>query len=128
MADFPVNPQVVDAIQKVRTSVSSPEAVWETGSGKAFNFVAQATAMAIQDATDNLRNVSTMSTTAIGVAMTQLMSSGDAATWSSVIKLAQGLVKSSAEDFEKIGATAAGVMRQFPPCPAPIPDEPIDNE
>jgi hypothetical protein len=128
MAEFPVNHQVIDAIQKVRTSVSSPDAVWETGSGKAFNFVAQATAMAIQDATDNLRNVSTMSTTAIGVAMTQLMSSGDTATWSDVIKLAQGLVKSSAEDFEKIGTTAAGVMRQFPPCPAPAPGKPTANE
>jgi hypothetical protein len=128
MAEYPVNHQVIDAIQKVRTSVSTPEAVWETGSGKAFNYVAQATAMAIQDATDNLRNVSTMSTTAIGVAMTQLMSSGDTTTWSDVIKLAQGLVKSSAEDFEKIGTTAAGVMRQFPPCPVPAPVKPIDNE
>ena len=51
--------------------------------------------MAIQDATDNLRNVSTMSTTAIGVAMTQLISSGDTATWTDVIRLAQNLVKAA---------------------------------
>jgi len=128
MAELSVNHQVIDAIQKVRTSVSSPNAVWETGSGKAFNFVAQATAMAIQDATDNLRNVSTMSTTAIGVAMTQLISSGDTNTWSDVIKLAQGLVKSSADDFQNIGATAAAVMKSFPPCEPPAPAKSPANE
>jgi hypothetical protein len=119
MADLLVNHQVIDAIDKVRASVSAPGAVRDTGSGKAFNFVAQATAMAIQDATDNLRNVSTMSTTAIGVAMTQLISSGDSATWTDVIRLAQNLVKSSADDFKNIGATAAVVMRSFPPCEPP---------
>lgn len=119
MADLLVNHQVIDAIDKVRASVSAPGAVRDTGSGKAFNFVAQATAMAIQDATDNLRNVSTMSTTAIGVAMTQLISSGDTATWTDVIRLAQNLVKSSADDFKNIGTTAACVMRNFPPCEPP---------
>jgi hypothetical protein len=119
MADLLLNHQVIDAIEKVRASVSAPGAVRDTGSGKAFNFVAQATAMAIQDATDNLRNVSTMSTTAIGVAMTQLISSGDTTTWTDVIRLAQNLVKSSADDFKNIGATAATVMRSFPPCEPP---------
>ena len=123
MADLLVNHQVIDAIEKVRASVSSPGAVRETGSGKAFNFVAQATAMAVQDATDNLRNVSTMRTTAIGVAMTQLISSGDTATWTNVIRLAQNLVKSSADDFKNIGATAAVVMRSFPPGEAPPPSK-----
>jgi hypothetical protein len=128
MADLSVNYQVIDAINKVRDTVCAPNAVWETGSGKAFNFVAQATAMAIQDATDNLRNVSTMSTTAIGVAMTQLISSGDTATWSDVIKLAQGLVKTSASDFQDIGAAAAKVMRNFPPCEPPAPSKADVNE
>jgi hypothetical protein len=124
MADLLVNHQVIDAIDKVRASVSTPGAVRDTGSGKAFNFVAQATAMAIQDATDNLRNVSTMSTTAIGVAMTQLISSGDSKTWHEVIKLAQDLVKSSADDFRNIGTTAACVMRHFPPCDPPANSKP----
>jgi hypothetical protein len=123
MSDLLVNHQVIDAIDKVRASVSSSGAVRDTGSGKAFNFVAQATAMAIQDATDNLRNVSTMSTTAIGVAMTQLISSGDTATWTDVIRLAQNLVKSSADDFKNIGATAAVVIRSFPPCDTPQPSK-----
>jgi hypothetical protein len=71
--------------------------------------------MAVQDATDNLRNVSTISTTAIGTAMAQLMSTGDAQTWWPVIEVAQGLVKSCAADFQKIGENAAQVLKNFPP-------------
>lgn len=112
----PLNGQIVDTIRQVRAAVSSPTSAVETGSAKAFNFVAQATAMAVQDATDNLRNISTMSTTAIGVAMTQMLSSGDIQTWVRVLELAQGLVTQSTKDFESIGNTAAEVLSKFPPA------------
>ena len=42
-------------------------------SAKALQSVAQSVALAIQDATDNLRNVNTIGTTAIGAAMSQLL-------------------------------------------------------
>jgi hypothetical protein len=118
----PLNGQIVDTIHEVRAVVSSPAAAVETGSAKAFNFVAQATAMAIQDATDNLRNISTMSTTAIGVAMTQMLSSGDIQTWVRVLELAQDLVKQSTKDFETIGHKAAEVLSKFPPAQMIPPD------
>src|SRR4051794_8687871 len=110
-----INSQLLDSIKNARGAVSDPDIVWESGAGKAFHFVAQATAMAVQDATDNLRNVSTISTTAIGVAMSQLMSSGDMQTWGPVIQAAQGLVKTCTADFQKIGENAAQVLRNFPP-------------
>lgn len=115
MSESQMNVQLLDTLSSVRGAVATPEMTWETGSGKAFNFVAQAAAMAVQDATDNLRNVSTMSTTAIGVAMTQLISSGDYDTWQPVVSIAQGLVKSCADDFQNIGLTAARVLQSFPP-------------
>lgn len=108
--------QVLDAVRNTYAAVSTPEIVLQSGAGKAFQFVAQAAAMAVQDATDNLRNVSTISTTAIGMAMAQLMSTGDAQTWGPVIEAAQGLVKSSADDFQRIGENAAKVLRNFPPA------------
>jgi hypothetical protein len=110
-----LNPQLLDSMKQVRAAVSYPEITFDTGSGKAFNFVAQAAAMAVQDATDNLRNISTVSTTAIGVAMTQLISSGDVRTWEPVVQIAQGLVRNCAIDFQTIGAQAADVLRSFPP-------------
>ena len=110
-----LNPQIVDSINKVRSAVTSPEVTFENGSGKALNFVAQAAAIAVQDATDNLRNISMMSTTAIGVAMTQLISSGDVHTWGPVVQIAQALVRNSAADFQTIGVQAAQLLRTFPP-------------
>jgi hypothetical protein len=116
MADISrVNAQVLDAVRDTQKAVNSPEVVWESGAGKAFQFVAQAAAMAVQDATDNLRNVSTISTTAIAMAMTQLMSSGDVKTWAPVITAAQTLVQQSAADLQTIGQNAASVLSGFPP-------------
>jgi hypothetical protein len=124
MADgYLVNSQVIDSIKQTRKAVSETPMVWETGSGKAFNYVAQATAMAVQDATDNLRNISTMSTSAIGVAITQMMSSGDHQQWGPVVKIAQSLVRTSAEDFCLIGKSAAHVLSTFPPGDPKIADE-----
>jgi len=117
-----LNAQLSDSLRQIREAVVDPKMTWESGSGKAFNFVAQAASLAVQDATDNLRNVSTVSTTAIGVAMTQLISSGDVQTWQPVVTMAQGLVKSCASDFEQIGITAAKVLQSFPP--GPLSDEP----
>jgi len=111
-----LNTQILDTVQQVRTAVTYPEITFDTGSGKAFNFVAQAAAMAVQDATDNLRNISTMSTTAIGVAMTQLVSSGDIQTWGPILQVAQTLVRNCAVDFQTIGTQAADVLRSFPPA------------
>jgi len=111
-----LNIQLLDSMKQVRTAVTYPDVTFDTGSGKAFNFVAQAAAMAVQDATDNLRNISTMSTTAIGVAMTQLVSSGDIQTWGPVVQVAQTLVRNCAVDFQTIGTQAAEVLRTFPPA------------
>jgi len=111
-----LNIQILDSVKQVRTAVSSPEFTFDTGSGKAFNFVAQAAAMAVQDATDNLRNISTVSATAIGVAMTQLVSSGNIQMWGPVVQIAQTLVRNSAADFQTIGTQAAEVLRNFPPA------------
>jgi len=123
MADTGVNVQVLDLIRFNRESVTSPEATWESGSGKAFQYVAQATAMAIQDATDNLRNIGTISTTAIGVAMAQMMNSGDLQTWGPVIRTAQALATNSAVDFQKIGESAATILKSYPRGPAPAGDK-----
>jgi hypothetical protein len=111
-----LNPQLLDSMKQVRSAVTYPDITIDTGSGKAFNFVAQAAAMAVQDATDNLRNISIMSTTAIGVAMTQLISSGDIRTWGPVVQVAQTLVRNCADDFQIIGTQAAEVLRSFPPA------------
>jgi hypothetical protein len=104
----------LDAVRQTQNLTMHPDILFQSGAGKAFQFVAQSAAMAVQDATDNLRNLSTVSATAIGVAMSQLISTGDLKTWAPVILAAQEIVKQSTSDFESIGRTAANVVKEFP--------------
>jgi len=87
--------------------------VLTSGAGKAYQSVAQSTAIAVQDATDALRNISTIATTAAGVAMAQLLATGDA-KYVTVLNQSQDLMKSATQDYANVGAVAAGVLKGFP--------------
>ncbi|ALO41662.1 hypothetical protein AAEU28_12825 [Pseudoalteromonas sp. SS15] len=81
---------------------------------KAEQAVAQSTAIAVQDATDNLRNLSTITTTAIGVALSQLLATGDP-KYSKVIEEAQKVLEKGTEQFANIGKESAKILEQFKP-------------
>ncbi len=83
------------------------------GAGRAYQSVAQSTAIAIQDATDYMRNVSTISATAIGVAMAQ-MAASDGTKGTTLLGKAQGLVASAAQDFSTISTNAIAVATDYP--------------
>lgn len=108
-----VNAQIIETINQSQLATLSPSTVKTSGAGKAYQSVAQTTAIAVQDASDNLRNLSTMSTTALGVAMSQLLSTGETSSLVA-ITIAQGIVKSATEDFKKIGTAAGEILRSFP--------------
>jgi len=80
---------------------------------KAQQAVAQSTAIAVQDAADNLRNLSTITTTAIGVALAQLLATGDP-KYSKVIEEAQKVMVNGTENFASVGEKAAKVLKDFP--------------
>lgn len=71
--------------------------------------VAQSTAMALADATDNLRNLNTLSTTAIGTALSQLLETGDS-KYVDIIGHAQNVVTNGAENFGAVGEKIASVL------------------
>ncbi|NVK72143.1 hypothetical protein C0J08_20200 [Marinomonas sp. CT5] len=71
--------------------------------------VAQSTAMALADATDNLRNLNTLSTTAIGTALSQLLETGDT-KYMDIITQAQNVVSNGAENFGAVGEKIASVL------------------
>lgn len=108
-----VNAQVIDVINQVQTATMSPQIVLTSGAGKAYQSVAQSTAIAVQDAADTLRNVSTIATTAVGVAMAQLLATGDP-KYVTALTQAQGLMTSAASDFSSIGTAASTVLKSFP--------------
>lgn len=96
------------------TSVT-PQLIMEEGAGKAYQSVAQSTALAIQDATDNLRNINTIVATVLGVAMAQALENPTMATqYQPVITMAESLSTQAAANFLTIGQNAATVLEGYP--------------
>ncbi len=108
-----VDPQIIDVINQVQTATMSPQVVLTSGAGKAYQAVAQSTALAIQDAADTLRNLSTIATTAAGVAMAQLLATGDQ-KYATTLQEAQKLMQSATTDFSNVGTAASTVLKNFP--------------
>lgn len=91
----------------------TPQYIREEGAGKAYQSVAQSTAIAVQDATDNLRNINTISATAIGVAMAKLLETKDP-IYAQAIETANKMALEAANNFKVIGTNAADVLKGFP--------------
>lgn len=108
-----VNPQAIDVINQVQLATMSPQVVMTSGAGKAYQAVAQSSAIAVQDATDALRNVSTIASTAASVAMVQFLATGDP-RYAQALGLAQQMVASATQDFAGIGTAASAVLKSFP--------------
>jgi hypothetical protein len=108
-----VDAQIIDVINQVQKATMAPQVVLTSGAGKAYQSVAQSAAIAIQDAADALRNVSTIATTASGVAMAQLLATGEP-KYAEALVTAQGMMKSATEDFAQIGAAASTILKNFP--------------
>jgi predicted translin family RNA/ssDNA-binding protein len=114
MADITkVNPQIIDVINQVQQATMSPQVVLTSGAGKAYQSVAQAAAIAVQDAADALRNATTIANTASGVAMAQFLATGDP-RYVQALTLAQQMTTSATQDFSNIGVAAATVLKGFP--------------
>ena len=108
-----VNPQVASTLQTIGQSVLAPNVIKAEGAGKAYQSVAQSMAIAIQDATDNLRNVSTMTSTAMGVAIAQLLATGES-KYAEVIAQAQVVNQDALQSFNTIGSDASTILQNFP--------------
>lgn len=92
-------------------SVNTPPDSAESAYNAANQSVAQSTAMALSDATDNLRNLNTLSTTAIGAALSQLIETGDT-KYIGVIDHAQKVVTNGADNFGMVGEIVASVLHE----------------
>ncbi len=115
MSDItPVDAQIVDTLDVIQKNTLSGDVSKQSGAGKAFQSVSQSSAIAVQDATDNLRNVSTMATTAMGVAMAQMLATGDVKTYAGIIAAAEGMMIASTDHFAKVGTDAGTLVDNFP--------------
>ena len=106
---------LMNNVQQLQQATMSPNVIKASGAGKAYQSVAQSTAIAVQDATDTLRNLSTISSTAIGAAMAQMLADPkNASKYQQVITQAQDIMTQAAATFQTIGQDAATVLNGFP--------------
>ncbi|GBF82097.1 hypothetical protein [Aphanothece sacrum] len=93
----------------------SPSVVKTEGAGKAYQSVAQSMALAVQDATDYLRNISTIASTAVAVATEMMIANPEElGQYIEIINKAQDTVNKAATTFQKIGTDAGQVLEDFP--------------
>lgn len=107
-----VNPQVLNAVEMTNQSVTGPSVPQRQGAGNAYQAVAQSMAISVQDASMLLRNLSTIATTAIGVATAKLV--GGDATMIPVIEASQKVITDAAEAFKTIGVNSGEILQNFP--------------
>lgn len=107
-----VNPKVIDMINQAQAAAMDHQVVKTSGAGKAYQSVAQSAAIAVQDATDALRNISTISSTAAGVIVAQMVAGNEAN--SQVLTQIQTLMTNATDDYERIGAAAIKILTAFP--------------
>jgi|GEM_PF-1837081 len=88
---------------------------YEQALGLSVQSVAQSAAIAVSDATDMLRNVETVMTTAMGVAMAKWIETPENVFYEQIVNAATTAISNSAKNFEKIGTDAQSVLAKFKP-------------
>jgi len=88
---------------------------YEQALGLSVQSVAQSAAIAVSDATDMLRNVETVMTTAMGVAMAKWIETPENVFYEQIVTAASTAISTSAKNFEKIGTDAQAVLAKFKP-------------
>jgi hypothetical protein len=110
-----VNSQILDAVRQTRSAVriDSGDTSKVVDAGVGYQKASQAAALAVQDATDYLRNVMTIASTAEGMALKLMLETKDP-FYSTVLTEAQSAVSAAAANLEVVGKSATAVATSFP--------------
>jgi hypothetical protein len=107
-----VDPVIIDAINQSQSATMGATQLTKGGAGRAYQVVAASAAIAIQDATDMLRNASTVSTTAIGVALAQMLEGNPEGR--NMLDAAQNTLTEAVKAYSAICAAASQSLKDFP--------------
>jgi hypothetical protein len=108
-----VNPQIIDAVTRSNQFVLGSATA--EGRGAAYQKVAQATAFAVQDATDYMRNIMAISTAAQGIALQKMVENpATAPAYEPILVSAQAAVAAAQQNFSNIGTAATTIAKEFP--------------
>lgn len=108
-----VNPLIVDAVQQTTTFVL--DNAGKEGKAIGYQKAAQAAAFAVQDATDYIRNIMTISMTAQGIALQKMVENPvTASAYEPILQAAQKAVTEAQTNFAAVGSSATQVANEFP--------------
>lgn len=113
MADK-VNSQILDSITQGQGATMTQSVIKTSGAGKAYQSVAQSMAIAVQDAADYMRNVGTITNTAIGVAFAEMLATQKTDPYVTIIEDATKAMTEATSNFLTIGQNAGSVLENFP--------------
>ncbi|HVI02621.1 MAG TPA: hypothetical protein VM869_28140 [Enhygromyxa sp.] len=91
------------------------EVPWQQASDLAIQSIAQSTALSISDAADMLRNIETIMTTAMGVAMAKWIETPENIFYQQIVEAAGKAIESAAGNYKTIGTDAQAVLELFDP-------------
>ena len=105
-----------DELEKITKLNLNPQVVKTEGAGKAYQAVAQSMALAIQDATDYLRNIEAMAQAAIAVSTEKIVQNPEenSGPYGKTIQESISMVGSVAATFHDIGMKAGDILKRFP--------------
>lgn len=108
-----VNAQILDAVKQSTAMVMDSAA--NSGAASAYQKVAQATAFAVQDATDYSRNVENIAMTAQGVIVAKMLADQSSIPiYTPVLATLQEMVIAASTNLATVGATAATIASSYP--------------
>lgn len=116
MSGSSIDQALIDAVVNSRDAVMGQQTVITSGSGKAYQSIAQTAAIAVQDAADTLRNIQTIATTATGVAMAEwLATQGARPDMDKFFQYTATMMTNATNDFTKIGSASSTIVNEFKP-------------
>jgi hypothetical protein len=92
-----------------------PQIPYDQARGLATQNIAQSAALAVADGVDMMRNVETIMTTAMGVAMAQWIANPANVLYEQIIQQASTQIAQAATNFTKIATAASGALADFKP-------------
>ncbi|KJY93144.1 hypothetical protein TW84_04545 [Vibrio neptunius] len=113
MKDESVNTQIVETVKQTQEATLTGNVIKASGAGKALQSISQSSAIAVQDATDNLRNINTMATTAMGVALSKMLATGETTPYADILTQVNTMVEQSTTNFANVGEKASKVIQDF---------------
>lgn len=108
-----VNAQILDAVKQTNSMVMGTAA--DQGAATAYQKVSQATAFAVQDATDYSRNVENIAMTAQGIIVAKMLADpSNIPLLTPVLATVQEMVVAASTNLATVGATATTVASAYP--------------